>query len=101
MVGQKIFVPVSTYHTLPKVGKKRPLNQAKEAKDRKQKVYAKLILLTSESIKRSKRWKTEGLRKTTSIEELSFATSMSLRRSGNTSAAKLIHEAVATTPTRA
>ena len=49
----------------------------------------------------SKRRKTEGLSKTTSTEELSFATAMSLRGSGNPSAAKLLHEAVATTPTRA
>jgi hypothetical protein len=33
---------------------------------------------TSESNERSERWKTEGLRKTTSTEELSFATAMSL-----------------------
>ena len=34
------------YHALPKVDRKRPsLNQAKEEKDRKQKVYAKLLLL--------------------------------------------------------
>jgi hypothetical protein len=45
---------------------------------------------TSESSERSKRWKTEGLRKTASTDELSFATVMSLRGSGNTSAAKLI-----------
>jgi hypothetical protein len=55
---------------------------------------------TSESSERSKRRKTEGLRKATSIEELSFATAMSLRGSGNPSAAKLIHEAIATMPTR-
>jgi len=55
----------------------------------------------SESSERSKRWKTEGLPKTTSTEELSFATSMSLRGSGNLSAAKILHEAIAMTPTRA
>ena len=65
MVGKKLFVPVSSVpHT---------------AKGRREK--------TSESSERSKRRKTEGLRKTTSTEELSFATAMSLRGSGNPSAA--------------
>jgi hypothetical protein len=64
------------------------------AKGRQEKTF-------SESSERSRRRKTEGLRKTTSTEEMSFATAMSLRGSGNPSAAKLIHEAVTATPTRA
>ena len=79
-LDKKLFVPVSLVpHT---------------AKGRQEKTF-------SESSERSKRRKTEGLRKTTSTEELSFATAMSLRGSGNPSAARVSHEAVAMTPTRA
>jgi hypothetical protein len=83
MVGHKLFVPVSPVpHT---------------AKGRQEKTFTE----SSKRSKRSKRRKTEGLRKTTSTEELFFATAMSLQGSGNPSAAKLLHEVVATTPTRA
>src|SRR5699024_9529309 len=55
----------------------------------------------SASSERSKRRKTEPLRSQYSQEELAFATQMSLRASGETEAAKLMTEALDTTPTRA
>jgi len=70
-LDKKLFVPVS------------PAPQT--AKGLQEKTF-------SESSERSKRQKTEGLHKTTSTEELSFATAMSLQGSGNPSAAKLLHE---------
>lgn len=54
-----------------------------------------------ECSKRSKRRKTEELRAFYSCEELSYATQMSLRLSGQLEAAKVVKDVTATTPTRA
>ena len=54
-----------------------------------------------ESSDRSKRRKTEDIRKSKSSSELSFATQMSLRHKGKVAEAKLLQEATTTTPTRA
>lgn len=54
-----------------------------------------------ESSERSKRKKTQEIRKRTPLHELTYATQMSLRSSGQTEAAKLIKEVTETTPTRA
>lgn len=57
--------------------------------------------LFDESSERTKRRKTESLRKTIDHATLSFATSMSLRSSGNESAAKLVNEISVNSPDRA
>lgn len=54
-----------------------------------------------ESDERTKRKKTEHLRKSTPIAELSFATQMSLRASGSTQASKLLKEITTSSPNRA
>lgn len=53
------------------------------------------------SSERSKRRKTEELRRNKSPEELSFAAQMSLRKVGQVDAASVIKDVTATTPTRA
>jgi hypothetical protein len=54
-----------------------------------------------QSSKRTKRRKTEAVRKSFSTQELVFATQMSLRESGNVAASNLLHVAAETTPKRA
>lgn len=55
----------------------------------------------SESSERTKRQKTESLRSKTSLEQLSYATQMALRSSGQVHASRLLKEITTTTPTRA
>lgn len=50
---------------------------------------------------RSKRWKTEKMRKKSHTKELTYATKMKLRSEGKMDAAKLQSEAIDTTPSRA
>ncbi|CAH1108689.1 unnamed protein product [Psylliodes chrysocephalus] len=59
------------------------------------------IVPFEESNELTKRKKTEDLRKNKSIAELSFATQMSLRVSGNTEASKLLKDITSTSPKRA
>ena len=54
----------------------------------------------AESSDRSKRRKIESLRASCSTEELAYATEMNARAEGNEDGAKLVHEALLTTPTR-
>lgn len=53
------------------------------------------------SSERTKRQKTESLRKNFLLEELSFATHMSLRSAGQVEASNVVKEVTQTTPTRA
>lgn len=55
----------------------------------------------AESSDRSKRRKTENLRQNFSTEELTFSAQMKLRDAGRNDAAKLVHEATDTSPSRA
>lgn len=55
----------------------------------------------AESSDRTKRRKTEDLRAQTSIEELSYATQMSLRASGKLDAAKVVKDVTLGSPSKA